>query len=94
MPEPDAIDQFGLVHLGTEASLWWKSPLGRYVIKRSLDETEEIRAAFRDVDAGDRRKVEDLQLRWKVAEQALIWLNEAIKSGENAMTMLEIDHER
>jgi hypothetical protein len=94
MQEPDEIDKFATSHLGTEADLWWKSPLGRYVVKRSLDETEAIRNEFRTVDPLQIKQVQELQSRWKIAEQALIWLNEAIAAGKQAAEMLEIEKER
>ena len=94
MPEQDQIDKYSTQHLGTEAELFWKSPLGRYVLKRSLDETESIRNEFRSVDPLKIREVQELQIRWKIAEQALIWLNEAIAAGRQAADMIEIETER
>ena len=94
MQEPDDIEKYATQHLGVEAELFWKSPLGRYVVKRSLDETEMIRNEFRTVDPLQIRQVQELQNRWKIAEQALIWLNEAIAEGKQAAEMIEIEKER
>ena len=94
MQDPDAIEKYVTSHLGTEAELFWKSPIGRYVVQRSLDETELIRNEFRDVNPMEIRKVQELQNKWRVAEQALIWLNEAIAAGRQAAEMLELDKER
>lgn len=75
--------------LGKEADAFWTSNLGRYILKRSLEETEFIRTQFRTVDATDSKAVAKLQNDWIVAEKALVWLNEAIQAGKAALDILE-----
>jgi hypothetical protein len=90
----DGLDLYAQATLGIEADSWWKSPLGRYVLQRSLSQTEAIRTQFKTVDPNDSKAVARLQTDWAVAEGALVWIQEAIAAGKQAMDLLEIEKER
>jgi hypothetical protein len=72
--------------LGKQISEFWNSEVGKYVIARSKAETDEIISKIKYAPVQD---VEGLQRRWDVAECALIWLNEAILAGKQALAQLE-----
>ena len=75
--------------MGVLAEDWWKSELGKYIIRRSLHETQEIIAKMKAVDAYDTNRIMQLQMEWKACEQALIWMDQAIRAGKSAVAILE-----
>jgi len=89
----DDIGLYAQLTIGKDADAFWSSSLGRYVLQRSLSQTESIRAQFKTVDPNDSKKVLELQTEWKVAEQALVWINEAIMAGRAARGILEQEQE-
>jgi hypothetical protein len=91
MSERNADDSYLLEQgvLGVLAEDWWKSELGKYIIRRSLQETQEIIAKMKAVDAYDTNKIMQLQMEWKACEQALIWMDQAIRAGKSAVAILE-----
>ena len=89
MSELDEAYLHSQASLGKEADDFWRSNLGRYILARSLEETESIRTQFRTVDANDSKAIAKLQADWNVAEKALVWLQEAIQAGKAALDILE-----
>ena len=89
--EPDENERllYARAVLGEVADGFLKSDIGRYVIHRSLDETKEIILQFKAVDPNDAQAVQALQLKWRVAEQALVWIYEAVHAGKQALSILE-----
>lgn len=87
-PTPDAyLLEQGV--MGALAENWWNSDLGKYIIKRSLEETRTIIAKLKDIDAFDHDKIIQLQMEWRACEKALIWMDEAIRAGRSAVAILE-----
>jgi hypothetical protein len=91
MSERNADDTYLLEQgvMGVLAEDWWKSELGKYIIRRSLHETQEIIAKLKAVDAYDTNKIMQLQMEWKACEGALIWMDQAIRAGKSAVAILE-----
>jgi len=81
------------VILGEDADKFWKSGLGQWLINQSLEESEKYTAQLKFCDASNTGIVRDLQLKIQAAEKALIWIAEAIKRGEQALALLEKQHE-
>ncbi len=75
--------------LGEDAQVFWKSELGQWVIARSLKESEDATNKLKQADPEDVKVIRDLQNNIKNAEQALIWINEAIRIGKQAIQELE-----
>ena len=75
--------------MGVLAEDWWKSELGKYIIRRSLQETQEIIAKLKAVDAYDTNRIMQLQMEWKACEHALLWMDQAIRAGKSAVAILE-----
>jgi len=75
--------------LGEDAQVFWKSDLGQWVIARSLKESEDATNKLRQADPEDAKVIRDLQNDIKNAEQALIWIDEAIRNGKQAIQELE-----
>lgn len=69
--------------------MFLNSDIGRYVIDRSLNETKEIISKLKGVNAVDVVKVQELQNSWRVAEQALVWLYEAVAAGKQSLSILD-----
>lgn len=69
--------------------MFLNSDIGRYVIDRSLNETKEIISKLKGVNAADVVKVQELQNSWRVAEQALVWLYEAVAAGKQSLSILD-----
>lgn len=72
--------------LGRDAEEWWQSELGKYIIARSKAETDAIISKMKTCTADE---VLLLQERWVIAEQALVWLNDAIVAGNQALMQLD-----
>lgn len=77
--------------LGEAAHEWWNSDLGKYIIGRSFQETERIRTELGSVDPEDSKKIRELQNAIKIAEKALIWMNEQIETGREALQQLDME---
>ena len=72
--------------LGKDAEEFWISELGQYIINRSKEETDVI---INELKTAKPRELKALQDRWEIAEKALIWLNDAIRAGTQAIETLE-----
>jgi hypothetical protein len=71
--------------LGQDADEFWKSDIGRYVIMRSKEETDRIISEIKTVSP---EGLSRLQTDWVIAEKALIWINDAIVAGRQALNQL------
>lgn len=95
--DPD-IEQY-LEHLrreyefGQHAEGFWSSPLGKYVIGCSLQESEKATAELKNVDPEDPQKVRELQNKIQIAERACQWIGEAIEAGRAAGQQFEIEED-
>lgn len=93
MPASEQDESERILHaqalLGERASMFLNSDIGRYVIDRSLNETKEIISKLKGVNAVDVVKVQELQNSWRVAEQALVWLYEAVAAGKQSLSILD-----
>lgn len=94
MVQDDDLELYKQMVLGAEAQKFWTSELGKFILKRSLGETEAIRTQFKTVEASNPLAILKLQNDWKVAEQALVWIQEAIMAGNQAKLILEDKQEK
>ena len=84
-------EQYANKILGENIDKWWNSDIGQYVLGRSLDKTERLTAELRTVDPEDSKRIRDIQFNIRVAEQALVWLNEQIHAGQQALNLLDME---
>lgn len=73
---------------GEAAKAFLQSGLGGYITQRANDEADDAMAALIEVDAANTLAVAVLQMKIRVATQAVAWLMEAISEGENALRQL------
>ena len=76
--------------LGHECEAFFDTEPGQYVKARAMEVVVEAIESLKRTSAGDKEQIERIQLELKSAENALIWLNEAIQNGRQAMQQLEI----
>ena len=75
--------------LGEAARLFIQSELGGHLTKKAADEVEQALAELVDVDPNDAKAVGAIQLRIKIAKQAVVWLTDTMSEGQNAMRQLD-----
>ena len=79
--------------LGDDAAEFFQSEIGRYVLERAREQTEDASAKLQDVDPTDAKTIRDLQNDIYRAGQAIKWLNEMIIAGKEAMKQLEVSED-
>lgn len=89
MPNNDLDTLYAQIFLGRKADEFFRSELGGYVIGASSQDVAAAEAELRTVDPHDSKKIMELQNRVRTAEQALLWLNEALIAGRNAEQIIE-----
>ena len=80
--------------LGKDAEQFFKTELGQYVLGRSMQDSEEVTAELKVTPPEDTNKVRELQNLIQVCEKTLVWLNEAIIEGRQALEQLELKDEQ
>ena len=73
---------------GVEAQAWLNSPVGRYVVERSIQQVEEAQAQLLEVDPTDAKAVAALQRAATTARDAVQWIIDAVQDGEAAYKAL------
>jgi len=76
--------------LGHKCEAFFDTEPGQYVKARAMEVVVNSIEHLKSVDSRDNRNIERIQLELKSAENALVWLNEAIQNGRQAMQQLEI----
>lgn len=79
--------------LGKEVDDFWRSPIGKYVIGRSLEESDNATKMLKDADPSDQERIRNIQSTIKIAEKSVLWLAEAIANGKRAQEQLEINED-
>lgn len=64
------------------------SPIGSYIIERAERQSMQATEALKKVDASKGDEVRALQLKARVADNLIIWLEEAILVGHSALEQL------
>lgn len=77
--------------IGEAAKTFLQSGLGSHITQRASDEADAAMSALINVDPTNAAQVAALQLRIRVATQAIAWLTEAMAEGENALRQLHED---
>lgn len=72
--------------LGKDAEQFFKTELGQYVIGMSAIEVAEI---HEKMETAKTSAISDLQKDVLVAKKALLWINDAIHLGKQALGQLE-----
>lgn len=85
-PNKHLWDQVGL---GIEAEAFLKSPVGKYVKSRAMEEIDEAFDEFKDVDPNDPEAVRKIQFKALVAGKAVTWLVDLVDAGEQAGRVLK-----
>lgn len=75
--------------LGQDAEQFFTTELGQWVLKKSLAESEKAATELRAVDPENSKAVRELQNEIMIAERCLIWFNNAIRAGKQALEILE-----
>ena len=75
--------------LGEDAQNFWNTELGQWVVGKSLKESESATEKLREIDPEDSKTIRELQNEIQISERCLVWLNEAIVSGKQALDLLE-----
>ena len=73
---------------GEAAKAFLQSGLGSYITQRANDEADDAMAALIEADPANPTVIASLQMKIRVATQAVTWLVEAISEGDNAMRQL------
>ena len=73
---------------GEAAKLFLQSDLGRHLTGRAADDVDAAIEKLIDADPADSSLIMALQTEIKVAKQAIIYLTDAISTGDNAMRAL------
>jgi len=76
--------------LGEKCDAFFHTDPGRYVKARAMEVVMQSIDNLKVTSAGNKERIEEIQLELKSAENALQWLNEAIQNGRQAMQQLEI----
>lgn len=74
---------------GMEAEDFIKSPIGQYLLNRSLEEIDNAFKELKAVNPHDYQRVQELQNTIKRNESVELWLGEIIATGKEAMSMLK-----
>lgn len=74
--------------IGEAAKSFMQSGLGSYLAKRANDEADEAMAQLVEVNAANTQEVAALQMKIRIATQAVGWLMQAISEGDNALRQL------
>lgn len=82
------------VLLGQDCEAFFNTDPGRYVKAIATETVMEAMEEIKHVDPSDMAKIQAIQLKIKSADNALIWLNEAIRNGRLAYQQLEIMSEQ
>lgn len=70
-----------LILIGDDAETFFQSRIGQYVISKSEQEIQNAMIGLTTVDPLDTKQIINLQNRIHNAEQALIWLKDAIMAA-------------
>ena len=79
--------------LGEAFEQFLSTEVGKYVITRSLEESERHTAELKQVNPTKVGDIVELQVKIRGAEQALIWIYEQIEAGKQANKILEEAHD-
>ena len=75
--------------LGADVDDFFNTDMGRYVLARSKEDAEEATEQLKDIEFYKSNEIADLQMKIKKAEQAVLWLNEILIAGKEAIQLLE-----
>lgn len=75
--------------LGDDIDTFFKSDIGQYIVGRAQQEIDDAVIKLKTVTPEDIKQVRKLQNRINVAEGSLLWLQEALISGKQAMETLQ-----
>lgn len=65
------------------------SPVGSYMVERAERESLQAKESLKNVDASKSDDVRALQLKARVADRVIEWLEEAILVGHSALEQLK-----
>lgn len=74
---------------GEQIDQFFKSDIGKFLLRRIEEETQEGLRELRNVDCNDARAVWSAQARVRRAEMIKTWLDEALRAGLKARDILE-----
>lgn len=77
------------IAFGMEVENFLQSDIGKYIIHRAEEETEDAVEQLKRADPDEPRVIRQLQYRIQVAESVQYWLAEAIQDGLNSMQELQ-----
>jgi hypothetical protein len=89
----DSPEQFEAAVLGRECDRFWDSPIGQYLLERTLAEYNTALEEFLICDPTDTPKIIALQSAMKRSASFRDWLSTAIKEGLRAEQIIEIGNE-
>ena len=85
--EPDALILEAL-ELGEETRIWLNSKLGQHIIKRAEADIASALRVLQTVDPEDSKAIRALQTKIFVARSVPDWIDEAMKSSEQAYQLV------
>jgi len=74
--------------LGGDTDDFFNTEIGRYVLERSKEEADEAIEELKNISFLQSDKIAELQMKIKVAEGAVRWLNELLITGRQSMQLL------
>jgi len=93
MLEEEIEQAYEIVIRGEEAKAWLDGPLGKYVLKQRADVERKVLEQFRLVDAGNPKKIRDLQRALDAANTGVQWLLDAIQMGSQQEQILKAERD-
>ena len=85
----ETAELYAEVILGEDADLFFKSEIGKYILARSKEQTHEATEELKNVNPFESNKVSELQVKIKIAELAITWLNDMFVAGRQALQLLD-----
>ncbi len=84
----NALQQAEII-LGDDADIFFETALGKYIIGRAQEESDEAAQKLKTVDPENAKEIKELQFIIQKAEAAPIWLHEAILAGRQTLESLQ-----
>lgn len=76
------------IELGIDVENFLKTNIGKYLASRAYDELAEALNSLKNVDYNDSEAIRKLQNQAWLAEQFIIWLQQAVHEGKTAEEVL------
>jgi len=87
--EIETAELYAEVILGEDADLFFKTEIGKYILARSKEQTHEATEELKNIEFFKSQEIAQLQMKIKIAELAIKWLNDMFVAGRQALQLLD-----